>query len=278
MESALGNSLDSYIPLVPFISAYLVATDRRRQPVEWVTSWFGALVTGVGGGCAMAAALLWPSPLATGVQLSLLMLAYVAFLWAGGFAALGSRWMRSVAFPVAFLLFVVPLPEAVVSWIEHGLVIASTDASELLLMMSGTPVMRTDTVLALPGVVLRVAQECSGIRSTWILFITSLVAANMFLETTWRRFILIAFVVPLGIVRNGFRILVIALLCVHIGPHMIDSAIHRHGGPVFFALSLVPLLLVLAWLRRQERGIRVERPRSAVSTSADRPFSPPIRG
>jgi len=54
-------------------------------------------------------------------------------------------------------------------------------------------------------------------------------------------------------VRNGFRILVIGLLCVHVGPHMIDSVIHRRGGPLFFVLSLGPLFLFLVWLRRQER-------------------------
>jgi exosortase/archaeosortase family protein len=86
-----------------------------------------------------------------------------------------------------------------------------------------------------------------------VLFITSLIASHLFLESPWRRIVLVAFVIPLAIVRNGFRILVIGLLCVHFGPHMIDSVIHHRGGPLFFVLSLGPLFLLLAWLRRQER-------------------------
>jgi exosortase/archaeosortase family protein len=86
-----------------------------------------------------------------------------------------------------------------------------------------------------------------------VLFITSLLASHLFLKSPWRRIVLVAFVIPLGIVRNGFRILVIGLLCVHIGPYMIDSVIHHQGGPLFFALSLVPLVLFMAWLRRRER-------------------------
>ena len=66
-----------------------------------------------------------------------------------------------------------------------------------------------------------------------------------------------AFVIPLGIVRDAFRILVIGLLCVHIGPYMVDSVIHRRGGPFFFVLSLVPLFLFLQWLRRRDRRTRV---------------------
>jgi hypothetical protein len=42
------------------------------------------------------------------------------------------------------------------------------------------------------------------------------------------------------------------MLCVHIGPGMINSIIHRRGGPIFFALSLIPLFLLLWWLRRGE--------------------------
>jgi exosortase/archaeosortase family protein len=60
-------------------------------------------------------------------------------------------------------------------------------------------------------------------------------------------------VAPLAIVRNSLRILTVGLLCVHVGPHMIDSYIHRSGGPIFFALSLIPLFLTLVWLRRISR-------------------------
>jgi exosortase/archaeosortase family protein len=109
------------------------------------------------------------------------------------------------------------------------------------------PFLRAGQIFQLPNITLEVAQECSGIRSSLVLFITSILAANLFLNTTWRRLALVAIVIPLGILRNGFRILVIGLLCVHVGPQMIHSVIHRRGGPLFFVLSLVPLLLFL-WL------------------------------
>ena len=69
-----------------------------------------------------------------------------------------------------------------------------------------------------------------------------------------RRLVLVAFVIPLGLLRNGFRVCVIGLLCVKFGPQMINSPIHHHGGPLFFALSLIPLFLLLWWLRSGERG------------------------
>src|SRR5438445_12634239 len=78
-----------------------------------------------------------------------------------------------------------------------------------------------------------------------MLLMTSILAANLFLKTPWRRLALVAFVIPLAILRHGFRILVIGLLCVNAGPQMIHSLIHRRGGPLFFMLSLIPFILVL---------------------------------
>src|SRR5258708_19200216 len=161
--------------------------------------------------------------------------------------------MAAAAFAITFLVFMVPLPDGAVSWLETASVLASADVAAWFFKLTGTPLLRDGTVFALPGIVLTVAQECSGIHSSWVLFITSLLASYLFLESSWRRIILIAFVIPLGIVRNGFRILVIGLLCVHVGPHMIDSVIHRRGGPFFFLLSLVPLIVFMAWLCRQEQ-------------------------
>lgn len=48
----------------------------------------------------------------------------------------------------------------------------------------------------------------------------------------------------------------IGLLCVHVGPQMIHSLIHRRGGPLFFVVSLVPLLLVLWLLRKGDEQTR----------------------
>ena len=251
---AAGNDLNSYTPVIPLVSAYLLYVRDGRVLGPYRSSVAGTISLTAVGLAVVAAWAVWREALSANDQLTLLVLAYVLFIAAGGFLFLGSAWMRSAAFPMAFLLFMVTLPDAAVYWIERGLVLASADASAFLFNVTGTPMYREGTILALPGIVLEVAQECSGIRSTWILFITSLLASKLFLHSPWRRVLLVAFIIPLGIVRNGFRILTIGLLCVHVGPHMIDSVIHHRGGPIFFALSLIPLFLLLVWLRRGDRA------------------------
>jgi exosortase C (VPDSG-CTERM-specific) len=179
--------------------------------------------------------------------------AFVSFIAGGAFLVMGSKWTAAAAFPFGFLIFMVPLPDAAVAWLERASALASAEAAALFFTIAGTTLVRHGTVFELPGIVLEVAQECSGIRSSWVLFITSILASHLFLKSPWRRLLLVAFVIPLGILRNGFRVFVIGMLCVHVGPQMIDSVIHNRGGPVFFALSLVPLFALLWWLRRGDR-------------------------
>jgi exosortase C (VPDSG-CTERM-specific) len=253
MLYAANSDLHSHILLVPLIAGYLLYTQRRPPVATHRSSIGGMLLLGGIGLAALAAGIGWRESLSVNDDLALMALAFVSFVAAGGFLFLGSKWMAAAAFPVAFLIFMVPLPDAAVNWLERASALASAEAAALYFNMAGTTLVRHGTVFELPGIVLAVAQECSGIRSSWVLFITSLLASHLFLRTPWRRIVLVAFVIPLGILRNGFRILVIGLLCVHVGPHMIDSIIHRRGGPLFFALSLVPLFLLLWWLRHGER-------------------------
>jgi exosortase/archaeosortase family protein len=88
------------------------------------------------------------------------------------------------------------------------------------------------------------------------LFITSFVAAHWFLRSTVSRAILVLAVLPLAILRNGFRIVTLSMLTVHVDSRIIDSPLHHRGGPIFFALSLVPFFALLWCLRQRENRNR----------------------
>lgn len=253
VEHASTHELLSYIPLVPFISIALIHAHRDSLPRQRQISAGPALVLGVVSAAAVWASLSARGRLSVNDHLALTTLAYVCLVLAGGFVSAGRTWMAAAAFPIGFLLFLVPPPDAMAHAIEHVSVLGSAEVSAWLFRLTGTPLVRDGTVFVIPGITLEVARECSGINSSWTLFIVSLVSSNLLLKTTWRRVGLVALVAPLAILRNSLRILTVGLLCVHVGPHMIDSYIHRSGGPIFFALSLIPLFLALVWLRRIPR-------------------------
>ncbi len=255
---AVGTELFSHIPLIPLVSAYLVWQKRGElaglgaRPSGWA-----ALPLLLGLAALGTYGLLWQRgwrPVRED-SLSLLMLSFYCLFLAGGLFFLGGRTVGTLAFPAGFLIFIIPFPVFVVDALEVFFQHTSADATSAMLALTGMPFVRDGQVFQLPGISIRVAQECSGIRSSLVLFLTGLLAGHLFLSTPWKRALLALFVVPLGILRNGFRIATIATLCVRVSPDMINSPIHHQGGPLFFVLSLAPFFLLLFYLRRSEPGL-----------------------
>lgn len=254
---ALHSELFSHVLLIPFISGYLVwlKKDSLRHtspPVRsraLVPSAAGVLVL-IGSWFAAHIGFVVRHDYLTWTALSLLL------LFAGAcFFCLGSDTMRAISFPLRFLLFMVPFPGFLVDAIETFLQHSSAVGADWFFSLTGMSFVRDGLIFQLPGIRLEVAPECSGIHSSLVLFITSVLAGQLFLVSPWKRVLLAFAIVPLGILRNAFRIWVIGELCVHISPNMINSWIHRRGGPVFFVLSLVPLFMLLLYLRRSDQKL-----------------------
>ena len=253
---AAGSELYSHILLLPFVSVYLGWLQRDRLPREraggYRDAWVPALL---GAGVLLGYGLLrlrgW-NP-AQNDYLSTTIFSWFCFLTGGFLYFFGASALRALALPVGLLIFMAPFPEIITGRLETFLQHTSADAAAALFSLSGTSVFREGLVFRLPGIVIEVAKECSGIHSSLALLITSLLAGHLFLRSPWKKAVLTLAVIPLGIARNGFRIFTIAMLCVHMNPGMIDSPIHTRGGPIFFAVSLVPFVALLFWLRKGER-------------------------
>ena len=186
--------------------------------------------------------------------LAVMMISFLLFFFGICGLFLGREMLRATAFPLGLLVFMVPIPAfampAIDSFLQHG----SAAAAQGFFSLSDTPFLRNGLAFQLPDITLQVAPECSGIQSSMVLLITGLVAGYLFLRTPWNRALLALLMIPLGLLRNGFRVFTIGELCVHIGPQMIDSPIHHKGGPIFFALSLIPLFILLVVLQKSERA------------------------
>jgi len=255
LRHSLENQLWSHVFLVPGISLYLIWIKRRQLPAAVSAFSLYAAIPLALGIVALAFWLLkvreW-KPGATD-YLSITTLSFVLFLISGAAWTLGPVRTRALAFPLAFLIFMVPFPEIVTHGIETFFQHTSAEAASLMLAVSQTPVLRDGLFFKLPGITIEVAEECSGIRSSLVLFITSLVGGYLFFRRNSHRTVIALAIIPIAIIRNGFRIFTIAILCVHISPDMIRSWIHKRGGPIFFALSLIPFFALLLFLYRRER-------------------------
>lgn len=255
---SFNQESSSHILLIPLVSAYLLYTERSRifrivQPSVYAGS--AVVVAAV---ALYVFAVGWLALRQPDEFLSAAALAIVA-MWVGGFLlCYGSPAWRRASFSLLFLLLMVPLPPPVLERCIYLLQQGSTEIAYLLFKAVGVPVLRQGFVLAVPGVAIEVAKECSGIRSSVALFITCLLAAHLFLRTKWRMLLFVLLVFPLAIVKNGIRITTLTLLSVYVNPGFLSGRLHRQGGFVFFFLALAILAPVLIILQKSEAKVSIE--------------------
>jgi len=253
---ALGSQVYSYIILMPFITAYMLFTNKLTWQFNRAPAWKMAIVPLALGIVALSGYFLairsgWAPH--RDDYLAVMIFSFLCFFYGIAVAYLSRPTLLRAAYPLAMLIFMAPFPTPVLHGLESFLQHLSADVAHGMLALSGMPLIRDGTQFRLPGFSMEVAPECSGIRSTLALFITSLVGGYLLLRSPWRRAALALAIIPLALLRNGFRIWTISELCVNVDPKMIDSFIHRKGGPIFFALSLIPFGLLLLWLMKSER-------------------------
>jgi exosortase len=191
------------------------------------------------------------------VRLSLAMFALVIWWIASVVCSFGLHTFRSLLFPLCFLFFLVPVPSlalsVIVDWLQHG----SAWMAATLFRAFGEPVQRDGILLSLPKLDIEVTRECSSIRSSFLLVITTIVLAHLFLRSWWRNLLLVLIAIPLSIVKNGLRIFVIAELGTHVDPGFLDGRLHHQGGIVFLVIALAAIVALLAILHRDEMRLEL---------------------
>jgi exosortase len=241
----------SHIVLIPWLSLYVFYVDRREilSSRQW-SPFLGLslMAAGAFGAWQADGAISGPDVITAEIA-SFVVMAWGVFLLCYGIPA-----ARTFSFGLLFLLCMVPLPTSFLNEVIGFLQRSSTEATDVVFTTLGVPFYRDSFMFRLPNISIHIAQECSGIRSTLSLIITSLVAGHFFLRSWWGKALLVLIVVPLAIVKNAFRIVGLSLLANYVDPSFItDSALHRYGGIPLFVVSLVILMSIAWFLRSMEQ-------------------------
>jgi len=252
LGSRLARDYHSLIPLIPIISIYLLYL-KRREIIK--VSEYSFLI---GPAVLIAGIAFYTAGTAFGGELNLndhatiLTASSLVLLWGAFIFAYGTKAFKSALFPLLFLAFMIPPPYEVMDGLITFLQKGSTEFADLLLWLSQAPYYREGFVFHMIGIDVEVAPECSGIRSGLALLITALLAGYLFLNSWWRRTILVLCVLPMTMLKNGIRITTLTLLSTYVDPRILQSPLHREGGIPFFILALLLMAPILYFLRRRE--------------------------
>jgi exosortase len=266
---ALRDDQYTHILLILPISATLIFVDWKfdGKPQPWAiesSSRATAIIAAVCLGLALIANV-FPrssSPLLYDLRLTVDMLALIVW-WIASFAlCFGPRLFRRALFPLGFLLWMVPLPASFMNTLIGWLQRSSAAAAYWLFAAAGFDVVRRGLLIDLPGLTLEVAPECSSIRSSLILLLTTMVLAHLLLRSPWRKGVVVAAAIPLAVAKNGLRIFALGALATRVDPSYLTGTLHRQGGILYFLIALAAIL-VLAW--RMRRGEATTEPKENAS-------------
>lgn len=156
---------------------------------------------------------------------------------------LGPARTRAIAFPLLFLVFMLPIPLALTSRVHLFLRHIATAGTAAVLPWLGIPVFAESTTLHLASNTLEVADACSGF-STLYASVTLAMLTAYFCSSWTRRALVLAAAVPIAIAANLVRVVLLAVMVNWQGPGFLDTWMHEATGMLTFALALP----VIFWL------------------------------
>jgi len=168
----------------------------------------------------------------------------------------GPAWLRHLAFPLAFLVFMVPVPDAWLTPAILKLQLWVSSGAVALLQGAGVAVLRVGNVIELPGGdSLFVAEACSGITSVVTLAPLAVLLAR-YVDTSWpRRALLVAAVVPVAMVGNLGRVVGTVAAARRAGAEAVTSGFfHEAAGLGVYAVACFGLVGLGMLLRRSPAG------------------------
>ena len=236
----LGNDYYSHGPLVPLISAFLawrlwVKWPPEQRQIKPAT--IGLLPLGVGL-IAYLYALLQRAYFAASLAMIVIIAGLVWYL-------LGTAALRRFAFPIGFLLFMVPLP--FVEPLSVPLAQLTGALSAAIVRLFGVPITVNGAQISLPNAELVVGAQCSGLRS--IVTLMTLVALVIFLVegAWWKKLLLALSSIVIAALGNVIRVASLLVVANIWGADAAFKYYHDYSGIVFF-LSALALLLSFSWV------------------------------
>lgn len=241
----LGHSDNSHAILVPFISLFFIWKRKNElQSTPFDGSAWGVIILGAsllayiasyGGG------LVFPARVAM-----------VASLFGLVWFCFGIGFIRILAFPICFLLFMVPVPSSLLSFASMPLQLMATRISASLIGSCSIPVYREGNMLYFVETQLEVAEACSGIRSIVSLTMLSLVFCYLSREGWLRKVLLVAVAIPIAILANIVRVTGTGVLAHFYGDRVAKGFLHEFSGLVIFAFGFALLFAVFFLTNRNK--------------------------
>ena len=155
-----------------------------------------------------------------------------------GTAALKAQW-----FALFFMLFMVPLPGAVVDTLTMPMKMAVSYVAENVMYWVGYPISRNGVILQIGQYTLLVADACAGLHTLLTLEALGLLYLNLVRRDSFFRNVSLAIlIVPISFTANVIRVIALSLITFHFGDEAGQGFLHGFAGMVLFLSALLLII------------------------------------
>lgn len=244
--------------LIPAVAAFLVAVRAREfAAVAWAGSMGGLFLVAAGFVMLLLGQM---SAIFTVSQYGFIVAVWGCFVTVLGWPAVKTIWPA-----LAYLVFMVPMPDFVEVKLTAQLQLISTQIGVAVIRLADIPVYVEGNIIDLGAYKLAVDEACSGLRYLFPLMSFGFLCAVLFEAPGWQRAVVFLSSIPLTVVMNSVRIGAIGILVNLYGVEQAEGFLHDFEGWVIFMVCVAVLFLemqVMAWLsgRRLLRSLRLDTP------------------
>jgi exosortase len=216
--------------LIPPLALYF-AWERRQRLLDTPSapSLAGLLVVLAGIGLLLLGVL--------GAERFLTRLSMLLVLVGGVAFVRGWSTVRILAFPLAFLLLMVPIPAIVFNQIAFPLQLLASQLGEVMLSAIHIPVLREGNLIVLANTTLEVAEACSGIRSLVSLLALGIIYGYFIDDRVGIRWVIALATVPIAILANAVRVAGTGAAAHHLGTQAAEGFFHSFSGWLMFGVA-----------------------------------------
>ena len=234
--------------LIPFISLYwifkkgeaLALCKTKNEPLGLAILIVGVLI--------QIASSILRIYFASAVALVLIIFGAVYFLF-------GKEVTKTLWFPIAFLLLMVPLPLLFISEVTLRMKFLVSEIAVSLLHSAGVRALREGSYIYTSHAVCVVGDPCSGLRSFLAFLCLGLVFAYGRRLVLWKKFVLVAAGLPLAIVTNVGRVFVMTLAGEIYGMDFAaNHTVHDGTGILTFIFALFCFMV----MRQKLEGVHAQ--------------------
>lgn len=234
------TAVDSYYShgfLVPFVVAYLIFSKKAEIKNQVISSAPNGLVLFIAGIVIHLISRWLQVGFLSGFSLLPVFFGISLYLW-------GKSITRTISFPLAFSVFMIPFPLVIISNISLGLKLFAAQAAVWLVRNLGFKAIVQGSTIFMPHATLLVGDPCSGLRSLISLLALGALFAYFMKTTLIRKILLFLCSIPIAIISNILRITSMCAVAEIYGEDVALGSYHDISGVLLFIIAFILLLIM----------------------------------